>query len=182
MKDHRKTGVDSVTVPHNDFVGQKVETKSFHCLESDCLIDEEKTKGASKVLHEMLPPPSTNRDWVQKAVAIISKLSGIAVVQHVDAVKQVPCREIAPHIREEIVGDGACFYRTISKAITGTEDNHFAVRMSLINFMLDPANVLAFGRLVRAGIYYDTDALKAVRSHINRHKLYLETSWSTEYE
>uniref|UniRef100_A0A1X7TMJ6 OTU domain-containing protein n=1 Tax=Amphimedon queenslandica TaxID=400682 RepID=A0A1X7TMJ6_AMPQE len=48
--------------------------------------------------------------------------------------------------------------------------------------MLDPANVLAFGRLVRAGIYYDTDALKAVRSHINRHKLYLETSWSTEYE
>uniref|UniRef100_A0A1X7UCG1 Uncharacterized protein n=1 Tax=Amphimedon queenslandica TaxID=400682 RepID=A0A1X7UCG1_AMPQE len=54
--------------------------------------------------------------------------------------------------------------------------------MSLINFMLDPANVLAFGRLVRAGIYYDIDALKAVRSHINRHKLYLETSWSTEYE
>uniref|UniRef100_A0A1X7SMN6 OTU domain-containing protein n=1 Tax=Amphimedon queenslandica TaxID=400682 RepID=A0A1X7SMN6_AMPQE len=129
----------------------------------------------------MLPPP-TNRDWVQKAVAIISKLSGIAVVQHVDAVKQLPCREIAPHIRDEIVGDGACFYRTISKAITGTEDNHFAVRMSLINFMLDPAKVLAFGRLVRAGIYYDTDALKAVRSHINRHKLYLETSWSTEYE
>uniref|UniRef100_A0A1X7SXU9 OTU domain-containing protein n=1 Tax=Amphimedon queenslandica TaxID=400682 RepID=A0A1X7SXU9_AMPQE len=159
-----------------------LKTKSFHSLESDCLIDEEKTNGASKVLHEMLPPPSTNRDWVQKAVAIISKLSGIAVVERVDAVKQVPCREIAPHIRDEIVGDGACFYRTISEAITGTEDNHFAVRMSLINFMLDPANVLAFGRLVRAGIYYDIDALKAVRSHINRHKLYLETSWSTEYE
>ena len=60
----------------------------------------------------MLPPPSTNRDWVQKAVAIISKLSGIAV-ERFDAVKQVPCREIAPHIRDEIVGDGACFYRSI---------------------------------------------------------------------
>uniref|UniRef100_A0A1X7UQU2 Uncharacterized protein n=1 Tax=Amphimedon queenslandica TaxID=400682 RepID=A0A1X7UQU2_AMPQE len=54
--------------------------------------------------------------------------------------------------------------------------------MSLINFMLDPANALAFGRLILAGIYYDIDALKAVRSHINRHKLYLGSSWSTEYE
>uniref|UniRef100_A0A1X7UCX7 Uncharacterized protein n=1 Tax=Amphimedon queenslandica TaxID=400682 RepID=A0A1X7UCX7_AMPQE len=54
MKDHRTTGVDSVTVPHNDFVGQKVAIKSFHSLESGCLIDEEKTNGASKVLHEML--------------------------------------------------------------------------------------------------------------------------------
>uniref|UniRef100_A0A1X7SZX1 OTU domain-containing protein n=1 Tax=Amphimedon queenslandica TaxID=400682 RepID=A0A1X7SZX1_AMPQE len=130
----------------------------------------------------MLPRPSTNRDWVQKAVAIISKLSGITVVQRVDAVKQVSCREIAPHIRDEIVRNGACFYRTISKAITGTEDNHFAVRMSLINFMLDPANVLAFSGLVPAGIYYNIDELKAVSSHINRHKLYVGTSWSTEYE
>uniref|UniRef100_A0A1X7VCH0 OTU domain-containing protein n=1 Tax=Amphimedon queenslandica TaxID=400682 RepID=A0A1X7VCH0_AMPQE len=98
-------------------------------LVSDCLIDKEKTKGASnsKVLHKLLPPASTNRDWVQKAVAIISKLSGIAVVQHFDAVKQVPGREIATHIQDEIVVDGACFFRTISKAITATEDNHFAV-------------------------------------------------------
>uniref|UniRef100_A0A1X7UAE7 OTU domain-containing protein n=1 Tax=Amphimedon queenslandica TaxID=400682 RepID=A0A1X7UAE7_AMPQE len=152
-------------------------TKSFHSLESDCLIDEEKTKGASnsKVLHNLLPPASTNRDWVQKAVAITSKLSGIAVVQRFDDVKQVPCREIATHIWDEIVGDGACFYRTISKAITATEDNHFAVRMSLIHFMLYPANVLAFGRLVCARIYYDIDALKAVKNHTNRHKLYLGT-------
>ena len=77
---------------------------------------------------------------------------------------------------------GACFCRTISKAVTGNEDNHFAVCMSLINFMLDPANILPFGRLICAGIYYDIDALKAVRSHIDRHKLYLATSWSTEYE
>ena len=76
---------------------------------------------------------------------------------------------------------GACFCRTFSKAVTGNEDNNFAVCMSLINFMLDPANVLPFGRLICAGIY-DIDALKAVRSHIDRHKLYLATSWSTEYE
>ena len=48
--------------------------------------------------------------------------------------------------------------------------------------MLDPSNILAFGRLIRTGINYDIDALKAVRSHINRRKLYLGTSWSTEYE
>ena len=173
---HKTTGVDCVTVPHDN-----IEV-AFHSLDSDCVIDEEKTKCAPKILHEMLPPPSTNRDWVQKAVAIISKLSGIAVVERVDAVKQVPCREIAPHIRDEIVGDGACLYRSISKAITGTEDNHFAVRMSLINFMLHPDNVVAFGRFLRTGISYDLDAFKAVKSHINRHRLYLKTSWSTEYE
>ena len=80
------------------------------------------------ILHEILEPPSTNRDWV---VAIILKLSGVTVVEHVDAVKQVPCRKIAPHIRDEIV-DVACFYKAISKAITGIQNNHFAVRMSLI--------------------------------------------------
>ena len=127
----------------------------------------------------MLPPPSANRDWVQKALAIISKLSGVAVVERVDAVKQVPCREIAPHIRDDIVGDGACFYRSFSKAITGTEDNHFAVRMSFINFMLDPAKVFAFGRLIHTGFSYDIEELKAVKSHINS---FLNTSWLTEYE
>uniref|UniRef100_A0A1X7U036 OTU domain-containing protein n=1 Tax=Amphimedon queenslandica TaxID=400682 RepID=A0A1X7U036_AMPQE len=50
--------------------------------------------------------------------------------------------------------------------------------MFLIYLMLDTANVLAFGRLIRVGIYYNIHALKAVRSH----KLYLGTSWSTEYE
>ena len=59
----------------------------YNSLESDCVIDKEMTKGASKILHQMLPP-----DW---AVAVISKLSGVTVIQLVDAVKQVPCREIA---------------------------------------------------------------------------------------
>ena len=62
-----------------------------------------------RVLQRLMLPPPTNRDWVQKAVAIVSKLSGIAVVERVDAVKQVPCREIAPHIRDEIVGIGPAF-------------------------------------------------------------------------
>uniref|UniRef100_A0A1X7UWQ4 Uncharacterized protein n=1 Tax=Amphimedon queenslandica TaxID=400682 RepID=A0A1X7UWQ4_AMPQE len=90
MKDHRATGMDCATVPHNDLEGQKVGIKSFYSLQSHCFIDEEKTKGASKVFHKILPP-STKRDWVQNAVAIISKLSGMAVVQRNNAIKQVPC-------------------------------------------------------------------------------------------
>uniref|UniRef100_A0A1X7UY06 Uncharacterized protein n=1 Tax=Amphimedon queenslandica TaxID=400682 RepID=A0A1X7UY06_AMPQE len=34
------------------------------------------------------------------------------------------------------------------QTISGTEDNHFAVCMSLINLMLDHVHVLAFGRLI----------------------------------
>ena len=41
---------------------------------------------------------------------------------------------------------------------------------------------VAFGRFIRTGISYDLQAFRAVKSHINRRKLFLETSWSTEYE
>uniref|UniRef100_A0A1X7VM41 OTU domain-containing protein n=1 Tax=Amphimedon queenslandica TaxID=400682 RepID=A0A1X7VM41_AMPQE len=104
------------------------------------------------------------------------------VVERNNPVKRIPCSEIAPHIHDEIVGDGACFFRTLSKAVTGTEANHYVVCVSLIKFMLHPANVLAFGRLLRQSVAYDIDAQKAVTSHINRSRLYSETAWSTEYE
>uniref|UniRef100_A0A1X7V9K4 OTU domain-containing protein n=1 Tax=Amphimedon queenslandica TaxID=400682 RepID=A0A1X7V9K4_AMPQE len=116
------------------------------CEQSDfhCFVDEENTNGAQKEVHEMLPPPSTNKKWVQEAVAILSNFSGMNVVERKDPVKRIPCSEIAPHICDEIVGDGACFFKTLSKAITGTEANHYAVRVSLTLFILHPENVLAF--------------------------------------
>ena len=163
-------------------VSLKRQLKSSEQSDLDCFVDEEKTKCAQKVVHEMLPPPSTNKKWVQEAVAIISKFSGMNVVERKDPVTRIPCSEIAPHIRDEIVGDGACFFRTLSKAITGTQANHYAVRVSLLKFMLHPENVLAFGRMLRQGVVYDLDAQKAVTSHINRRRLYSETAWSTEYE
>uniref|UniRef100_A0A1X7TBM8 OTU domain-containing protein n=1 Tax=Amphimedon queenslandica TaxID=400682 RepID=A0A1X7TBM8_AMPQE len=92
-----------------------------------------KTKGAQKEVHEILPPPSTNKTWVQEAVAIISMFSGMNVVEHKNPVKRIPCSEIAPHIHDEIVGDGACFFRTLSKAVTGTEANHYA-NLLLVDF------------------------------------------------
>uniref|UniRef100_A0A1X7V5W8 OTU domain-containing protein n=1 Tax=Amphimedon queenslandica TaxID=400682 RepID=A0A1X7V5W8_AMPQE len=156
--------------------------KSSEQSDFDCFVDEEKTKGTQKEVHEMLPPPSTNKMWVQKAVAIISKFSSMNVVERKNPLKQIPCSEIAPHIRDEIVGDKACFFRTLSKAITGTEANHYAVRVSLINFMLHPENVLASGRILCQGVVYDIDAQKAKTSHINKCKLYSETAWSTEYK
>ena len=183
------SNIEEQSIPVSSFHGKRSSplisstngsaVKSNH---SECFVDDEKTKAAQKVVHEMLPPPSTNEKWVQEAVSIISKFSGMEVVRRKDPVKQIPCSEIAPHIRDKIVGDGACFFRTLSKAITGTEANHYPVRMSLIKFMLHPANVLAFGRFLRQGVNYDKDALKAVTSHINRCRLYAETSWSTEYE
>ena len=90
-------------------VSLKRQLKSSEQSDLDCFVDEEKTKCAQKVVHEMLPPPSTNKKWVQEAVAIISKFSGMNVVERKDPVTRIPCSEIAPHIRDEIVGDGAFF-------------------------------------------------------------------------
>lgn len=61
-----------------------------------------------------------------------------------DNLVEVKCSEISPHIRYSVVGDGNCLFRALSKAITGTEDNHYALRLAIINYMLHLDNVIDF--------------------------------------
>ena len=173
----QKLGSKESRVKHNTHPGNK--SSSYQSPESDCFFNKE-TKVAKKL--ELLPPPSTNKEWVQKAVAMISKYSGLLVFERNDSLKEIPCSEIAPHIRDVIIGDGACFFRAISKAITGTENNHFAIRKSLVNFMLDPANVIFFGNFFIRDFKCAEDAKKALMSYVNRSKMLQKTSWATEKE
>ncbi|XP_065826022.1 uncharacterized protein [Oscarella lobularis] len=43
--------------------------------------------------------------------------------------------------RESIVGDGNCYFRTVSKAAFGTEDHHLALRLQIVNFMAEYQSV-----------------------------------------
>ena len=43
---------------------------------------------------------------------------------------------ISPHLVDEIEGDGHCFFRAISKAITGTQTYHASFRKAVVEWML----------------------------------------------
>ena len=45
------------------------------------------------------------------------------------------CDEIAPHIHARVQGDGNCLFHDISRHLTGTESNHYAVRRAAIQYL-----------------------------------------------
>ena len=60
-------------------------------------------------------------------------------------VHSVRCGEIAPHIRDRVMGDGNCLFRTISKEITGTEENHTAVRLAALGYLRENPSLISYG-------------------------------------
>ena len=45
--------------------------------------------------------------------------------------------------RESLVGDGKCYFRTVSNAAFGTEDRHLALRSRIVNFMAELKSIFA---------------------------------------
>ncbi len=81
--------------------------------------------------------------WKDDAMAFLATL----VHEHED-VRPVECQEIAPHIRDSIRPDGNCLYRAISKQVTGSQHNHMALRLAMIQFMLHNEHAVAVARLM----------------------------------
>ena len=79
-------------------------------------------------------PPS--REWVTKVIKYLEKWSEIAIDtnKECDIMVDVDC--IAPHAVDKNIGDGHCLFRAISKAVTGTQKNHAAVRKAVVQWML----------------------------------------------
>ena len=61
-------------------------------------------------------------------------MSVVDKVSTPDCVRPLQCDEIAPHIRARVQGDGNCLFRAISRHVTGTESNHYAVRRAAIQY------------------------------------------------
>ena len=89
------------------------------------------------------PPNAINRPlpddlWQRQKSCVLSQYSRMSVVDKVsspDRVRSLQCDEISPHIRVRVQGDGNCLFRAISRHVTGTEFNHYAVRKAVVNYL-----------------------------------------------
>ena len=78
------------------------------------------------------------------AIQILGAYSGVSVHNNLSSparVRRVRCGEIAPHI----LGDGNCLFRAISKEITGTEENHIAVRLAALGYLRENPSLISYG-------------------------------------
>ena len=76
-------------------------------------------------------------------LSVIAEYSGEVVVNCIhnptpDRLVREP--EIAPHMLDKSTPDGSCLFNALSKELTGTECNSYALRQAICNFMLEPVN------------------------------------------
>ena len=96
--------------------------------------------------HEDLPLPPD--EWKLAAIQILGAYSGVSVHNNLSSpawVRRVCCGEIAPHIRDSVLGDGNCLFRAISKEITGTEENHNAIRLTTLGYLRENPSLISYG-------------------------------------
>ena len=62
-------------------------------------------------------------------------MSVVDKVSSPDRVRSLQCDEISPYICMRVQGDGNCLFRAISRHVTGTEFNHYAVRKAVVNYL-----------------------------------------------
>ena len=132
------------------------------------------------------PTPS----WREDAVAFLGTLTDAPLVKECEDVRPIECLEIAPHIRDSIRPDGNCMYRAISKQVTGSQENHMALRLAMIQFMLHEDHAVAVARLMNVkfgGSVRDDHerkrrAVAALQGYIRKHQVNSQGTWGTEKE
>ena len=128
--------------------------------------------------------------WRDDAMAFLATLTDVTLVHEHEDVRPVECQEIAPHIRDSIRPDGNCLYRAISKQVTGSQDNHMALRLAMIQFMLHDEHAVAVARLMnvkfRGDVLDDHErkrrAVAALQGYIRKHGVDRLSTWGTEKE
>ena len=95
------------------------------------------------VLMTTIATPLPNNDWREMVLSVITEYSGEVVVNCIhnptpDRLVAEP--EIAPHMLDKSTPNGSCLFNALSKELTGTERNHYALRQAICNFMLEPVN------------------------------------------
>ena len=89
------------------------------------------------------PPSGVNRPlpsevWQREKISVLSEYSQMHLVDKVsspDRLCPLQCDAIAPHVRMRVLGDGNCLFRAISRHVTGTESNHYAVYKATVNYL-----------------------------------------------
>ena len=95
------------------------------------------------VLMTTVATPLPDNDWREMVLSVITEYSGEVVVNCIhnptpDRLVAEP--EVAPHMLDKSTPNGSCLFNALSKELTGTECNHYALRQAICNFMLEPIN------------------------------------------
>ena len=129
----------------------------------------------------VISPPPTD-EWMSQAAAVIQTFSGCRRVSlRKDRICRVNCPEISPHIRCSIQGDGNCLFRALSRAITGTESNHFSLRLAICEYMIHKDNAVDFYNIYNNQATVD-EAVSALKKYLADSKMRSIGSWGTERE
>ena len=123
--------------------------------------------------------------WRDDAMAFLGTLTDAPVVHVVEGVIPLKCEELSPHIRDSMVPDGNCMYRAISKQVTGSQDNHMALRLAMIQFMQHEEHAVALARkmAVKFGGGGRDDheknclAVAALQGYIRKHHVDRQGTW-----
>ena len=118
------------------------------------------------------------------AALLMQDYTGKSVNGGTDPLVTIKHPMIFPYICHKIKGDGNCFYRAISKAVTGTEENHMPVRLTICAFMTNPANAFQlFNQLLPNVPNLTRDsAVNRMKMHLLDKKLDQFGTWATETE
>ncbi|XP_048256969.1 uncharacterized protein LOC125382713 [Haliotis rufescens] len=79
----------------------------------------------------------------------------------------VPCRTVS------IEGDGNCFFRSLSYAISGKENNHRKIRLAIVTHLKEHAQ--SFHHFLRPGY-------ESVEQYISQSRMWYVGTWATELE
>ena len=128
--------------------------------------------------------PLPTEEWKSAARDVIAKLSRCELTARSQRVQKIPCRDIEPHIRDRVQGDGNCLFRAFSKEVTGTESNHRAVRQAILNFMTHKDNAYSFCNDCFAGDTLAANLYEPIESMTNyiKEKGLDQRGWGTDRE
>ena len=119
---------------------------------------------------------------MNSAALLMQDYTGECVRVGTDPLKTIKHPEIFPYVCYKIKGDGNCFYRAISKAVTGTENNHMPVRLTICAFMISNAFELSNLLLPDMSNVTHDSAVTAMKAHFLDKKLDKFGTWATENE
>ena len=129
--------------------------------------------------------------WKDDAMAFLGTLTDAPLVQVLEGVSPIECLELSPHIRDRIRPDGNCLYRAIAKQVTGSQDNHMALRLAMIQFMQLEEHAIDLARIMAVKFGGGSDdherkrrAVAALQGYIRKHRVDSQgtCTWGTEKE
>ena len=145
--------------------------------DSDCLLTE--YEPFQDIVH-MNPP---DREWKEETMRYLERWTETSLEYKDDgAVIKVEIYNIAPHQVDAIEGDGHCFFRAISKAVTGSQKYHTDFRKAVVEWMLCKDHPPQLAQYIAPfDAVSDSDGQLAIQKYIDEARMSLD-GWGGDKE